>query len=171
MKTSQRDAVYNAVTGVFADQGVVYEDGMNIESMFTKDMRESVHQILCEGFRGGTIHLEDTPANAEKLASESKLNGYVSGLISNWVRKDKRFNGGVTYVAKNPGSRAGQGDEQLTTLRKLKKQFAGTPKEGEIQRFIDARVEVLRSEKTKSAELTVEQIEAIPADLREKLGL
>jgi len=96
----------------------------------------------------------------------------VSGLISNWVRKDKRLNGNVSYVAKNPGSRAGASDEQLKTLRALKKQFAGTDKESIIEAQITKRVSEIRSEKTKSgASLTEEQLAALPDDVRESLGL
>jgi len=44
------------------------------------------------------------------LADDAKLRSYCSGLQSNWLRKDTRLNGGVKYVAKNPGSRAGSTD-------------------------------------------------------------
>lgn len=164
MKNTQRNAVFAAIcnirkTSEFADKVVL-----------TKDERGLVHQMVCEGFRQGTIEFENTPANAEKLASDSKLSAYVSGLISNWLRKDTRLNGGEKYEIQNPGSRAGQSDEQMKTLRALKKQFAGTDKEVVIDRQIEVRKSELASAKAKSVELTQEQIDALPADVKAALG-
>ena len=42
---------------------------------------------------------------------------YVPGLLNNWLRKDKRLNGGETYRIKNPGSREGSGDKKLKNLK------------------------------------------------------
>ena len=165
MKMNQRAAVYAAVTSVLTDNSITFEDGMNVTEFLTKEMRESVHAIVVEGFRSARVEFEDTSSNKEKLASESKLNAYVSGLISNWIRKDKRLNGNVSYVPKNPGSRAGQGDDQLKTLRQLKKQFAGTPKEREIDAFIARRVEELHVAKASSTKLTTEQLSTVPSEL------
>jgi hypothetical protein len=170
-KMTQREAVYQAIHTVFADNGVEFEDGQNASEVLTKEMRDSVHTTVFNGFKEGTVELEATPANQEKLASEAKLNSYVSGLISNWIRKDKRFNGNVSYVPKNPGSRAGQGDSTLKTLRALKKQYAGTPQEVLIDKEINARVMVIASEKAKSTKLSPEQISSLPAELIASLGL
>jgi hypothetical protein len=167
----QRDAVYSAVTSVLSDAGVHFEDGMDVATMLSKEYRGAVQAIVVEGFTSGKIAFEASEANQEKLSNPAKLNAYVSGLISNWIRKDKRLNGNTSYVAKNPGSRAGASDEQLKTLRALKKQFAGTDKESIIEAQITKRVSEIRSEKTKSAALTEEQLAALPDDVRESLGL
>lgn len=167
----QRDAVYSAVTSVLSDAGVHFEDGMDVAPMLTKEYRGAVQAIVVEGFTSGKIAFEDSEANREKLSNPAKLNAYVSGLISNWVRKDKRLNGNSSYVAKNPGSRTGSSDEQLKTLRALKKQFAGTDKEAIIEAQITKRVGELRAEKAKTTELSAEQLAALPADIRESLGL
>lgn len=167
----QRDAVYSAVTRALSEAGVSFEDGMNVSTVLTKEIRGNVHAIVVEGFRSGTIAFEASEANNAKLADESKLNAYVSGLISNWVRKDKRLNGDTKYAAKNPGSRTGASDEQLKTLRALRKQFEGTDKAELIDAQIEKRVGELRAEKAKSSALTAEQLEAVPAELRESLGL
>jgi hypothetical protein len=167
----QRDAVYSAVTSVLSDAGVHFEDGMNVAPMLSKELRGAVQAIVVEGFTSGKIAFEASEANQEKLSTPAKLNAYVSGLISNWVRKDKRLNGNSSYTAKNPGSRTGASDEQLKTLRALKKQFAGTDKESIIEAQITKRVGELRAEKAKSTALSAEQIAALPEDVRESLGL
>lgn len=170
-KMTQRAAVYAAVMSVLSDKGIAFEDGDSLSEVMTDEIREAVHGIVVEGFRSGSVTFEDTPSNREKMSSEAKLNGYVSGLLSNWFRKDTRFNGGEKYTPKNPGSRAGQGDAQLKTLRALAKQYAGTPKADEIQGFITKRLEVLAAAKKKEVALTPEQIAALPAEVRESLGL
>jgi len=169
MKT-QREAVYTATVNALAESDVHFEDGMNIESVMTDAIRGQVHTIVCEGFSARTVEFKDTPENAEKLANPAKLSSYVSGLISNWYRKDKRFNGNTTYTPKNPGSRAGQGDPQLKALRALSKQFQGVDqaKFDLITAQIEERVKVIQSEKAKQ---TIVDYSAIPADLLAELGL
>lgn len=163
-KNTQRSAVFAAICNI---RNAVEFDGPVVLS---KDERGLVHQMVCEGFRSGTIEFENTPANAEKLASDSKLSQYVSGLISNWLRKDTRLNGGEKYEIKNPGSRAGQSDEQMKTLRTLAKQFAGTDKEAVVLAQIEKRKAEIASEKSKSVALTQEQIDALPEDVKKALG-
>ena len=171
MKNTQREAVFTAVKNVMADKGLPFEEGNNVQTVIVGDVRNAVHEIVCEGFRQGTIEFEPTKSNQEKLASPSKLSAYVSGLISNWLRKDSRLNGDTKYVAKNPGSRAGQGDEQMKTLRALAKQFAGTDKASLIDAQITKRKEELAAGKAKAVELTEEQIAKLPEDVRSALGL
>lgn len=166
----QREAVYQAIVNVFADKGIDFEDGMNVAESI-KPYRAEVQAIVCEGFRTGSVEFEDTPSNREKLESESKLSNYVSGLISNWVRKDTRLNGGVKYEAKNPGSRVGQSDDQMKILRALAKQFAGTDKEAIINAQIETRKAELAAAKTKSVTLTEDQLSKLSPELREQLGL
>lgn len=143
----QRDAVYNAVVNVLTNAGVAFEDGMDASSFLTKELRSQVQEQVAQGFANGTIDFDDSPSNQAKLRDDSKLLAYVSGLISNWLRKDRRLNGNVTYSPKNPGSRAGQGDEQLRTLRALHRQFVGVDDEkaDTIKQHIDARIEEIRA--------------------------
>jgi Zn-dependent oligopeptidase len=143
-KMTQRAAVYAALLSVF---GVTEFEGPVTP---TKEQRAQVNQILFAGFRKGTIEL-----SADKNYSDSELKAYVSGLQSNWLRKDKRLNGGVTYVAKNPGSRAGVGDETVKNMKMLRDTQTDPVKRAEIQKFIDARVAEIKPSKSK--ELTEEQ--------------
>ncbi len=165
----QRDAVYNAVTSVFEDAGIQFEDGMNASEFMTKETRASIQAIVVEGFKSGQIEFEDTPSNHEKMNSASKLNTYVSGLVSNWLRKDTRLNGNTKYTAKNPGSRVGASDPTLKALRQLASQFkTDSDKLSAIQSQIDARVGALNAEKAKK--ITVD-LSVLPAELISELGL
>ena len=111
---NQKTAVYNTVINVLAENDIEFEEGMIVSEVLTSDMKKDVNAILFEGFREGTIEL-----NTEY--DDVKLKTYVSGLTNNWIRKDKRFNDGEIYQAKNPGSRAGSSDPQIKELRKLLK--------------------------------------------------
>lgn len=150
-KMSQKEAVFSAVTNVCTDfDGGAYTP--------TKEQRASVNQILFEGFRNGTIE-------CEREYDDSGLKAYVSGLQSNWLRKDKRLNGGTQYVAKNPGSRAGSTDPQIKAMRVLLSTQEDPAKKAEIQTFIDARLAAIKP--SKSVEIDVE---ALPEALRHMVG-
>lgn len=154
MKMNQKEAVFQAICNVtgFDGEGAV---------VISKEQRAQVNAILFQGFRAGTIELD-------REYSDSDLKGYVSGLQSNWLRKDKRLNGGNKYVAKNPGSRAGSTDPQLKALRAVL--ASGTLPEGvtteEIQMHIDARV----AELSKAKIVKTVDFSALPADLAAKFS-
>lgn len=158
----QKDAVYQAVTSVLNEQGHVFEDGMDIKGLMTRETRAQVSAILIAGFQKGTIDYSGD------LPDESGLKEYVSGLVSNWVRKDPRFNGNTKYAPKNPGSRAGQGDEQLKNLRLFLNTRTTAAEKAEVQQYIDARVAELAAEKAKSVEVNTS---VLPDSLKAKFGI
>lgn len=153
-KVSQKEAVYSAVCTV---KGAT-EFSVAVE--MTREERSMVNQILFEGFRSGKIELESE-------FDDSALKAYVSGLQSNWLRKDKRLNGGVAYVAKNPGSRAGSSDAQLKALRTLMSTLTTSEDRAEVQKHIDGRLAEIAATKKPQSKINVEHL---PAELRTKYG-
>ena len=149
---NQKEAVYSAVVNVCGSvDGCIYVP--------TKEQRAQVNAILFEGFKTGTIQMD-----GEK--TDSDLKSYVSGLQSNWLRKDKRLNGGVQYAAKNPGSRAGSSDPQLKAMKTLLSTLTSESERSEVQSYIDSRIAELSAEKqTKTVDFS-----ALPADLAAKFG-
>ena len=145
MSMKQSDAVYQAVVNVVGE----FEGACKP----TKEQRASVAAILFEGFRAGTITI-GTEYNDEELKK------YIPGLVSNWLRKDGRLNGGVKYEAKNPGSRTGSTDPQVKAMRILLGTKADTTERAEIQAFIDKRLAEI---KPNAATLTEEQIAVLKA--------
>ena len=143
---NQKEATYNAICAVTGHQG----DGA-VE--ISKEQRAQVNMILFDGFRAGKIELDREFTDAE-------LKGYVSGLQSNWIRKDKRLNGGIAYTAKNPGSRAGSGDPSLKALRALFSTLTTDADKTEVQGYIDARVAELNVAKAPTIDYSV-----LPHDL------
>lgn len=151
-QVNQKEAVYSAVCNVTGFKG----DGV---LMITSEQRKQVNMILFESFRAGHITLD-------KEFTDPQLKQYVSGLLSNWIRKDKRLNGGVQYTAKNPGSRAGSTDPMLKNLRVLLSTVTTPEDKAEIQSYIDARVSEIAAEKqTASVDFS-----ALPADLAAKFA-
>lgn len=141
---TQRAAVFAAICSVTG------QSSFDSAVVLTDEQRSAVMSILCEGFKQGGIQLADTEKNKEKLSDNSELRKYVSGLISNWLRKDEMLNGHTKYVAKNPGSRAGQGDEQLKNLKNLRNAFFAkgeTVKVGLIDQAIAKRTAEITAEK------------------------
>lgn len=158
-KLNQKDAVFNAVSQVLSENGVRVEEGQDVRPHMSKEFRAQVNSILFEGFRAGTIEL-----NGEKTDSELKT--YVSGLQSNWLNKDKRLNGGIKYVAKNPGSRAGIQDPQIKALRALMSTKTDEDERAEIQSYIDDRLAVLGAEKA-TKKVTI-NFDDLPEELQAK---
>ncbi len=169
-KLNQRESVYVATMNVLADAGINFDDGQSVtaQELVTKDMRKSIMSIVTQSIIAGETDMS-SEARA-KHDTEDKVRGYVSGLINNWFRKDKRLNGGNKYETKNPGSRAGAGDEQLKALKALR---ATKADDAEALAVIDAAIASRQSELkvTKTVALTQEQIDALPANVRESLGL
>ena len=148
MSMTQKAAVFQAVINVMGEQDSAY--------MPSKEERAQVNNILFEGFKAGEITYDG--ASPE----EKELRSYVSGLQSNWLRKDKRLNGNVAYVAKNPGTRTGSTDAQVKAMRILLSTKTDATERSEIQTFIDKRLSELKP--AKAAETL--DVNALPEALR-----
>ena len=142
---SQKSAVCQVIMSVLAQRGVDYElNGPTpVGDVLTSDDKARVREIVCEGFLNSEIQM--TPQAQDKYLSDmSELKKYVHGLVNNWIRKNPEFNGGDKYQAKNPGSRAGSGDEQVREMRKLLKVTTDSESRKLIQAAIDARLEEIK---------------------------
>ena len=152
---SQKDAVYSTVKSVLAENGVHHEDYTQLD--MSKEMKSQCISILVTGFEQGEIELKSPQEN---------LKSYVNGLLNNWLRKDKRFNGNVVYKAKNPGSRTGQQDPMVKNLRIL---LSTLPEGSEAHKATAQRIEQRVAElKAEKAREQIKEIDfsAIPADIK-----
>jgi hypothetical protein len=147
MTMTQKEAVFSAVTNVCTEVDGVFSP--------TKEQRAQINLILFEGFKTGSIAYDG------EVPADSELKSYVSGLQSNWLRKDKRLNGNVAYVAKNPGSRTGSSDPQIKAMRALLATKTDVMECAAIQQFINKRLAEL-----KPAITTTIDVEALPEELR-----
>lgn len=145
-KLSQKEAVYNAVTSVLNENNISVSEGTDVSTLMTRELRSQVNQILFESFRSGTVQLD-------REFSDTDLKAYVSGLQSNWLRKDKRLNGNVSYVAKNPGSRVGSSDPSLKAMRALLSTLTEESDKAEVQAAISTRVAEINASKVKKVSI------------------
>lgn len=141
---NQKEAVFNAVSSVLKEHKVRVPEGQAVSSFMTREMRAQVNAILITGFKKGEIKLET------EFDSESDLKSYVSGLQSNWLRKDKRLNGGSAYEPKNPGIRTGSSDPSIREMRKLLETVTNKNDREAILQAIEERLgEISQSKKPK----------------------
>ena len=160
MSTSQKQAVVNTILSVLKERGVDYEmkGEVKMSDIFTKDDRNKVRDIITAGFIAGSIDISE---NAHAKHVENGFITYTNGLIKNWVKKNPDFNCGEKYTPKNPGSRAGQGDETVRALRSLLKTALDDEMRDEVNQALKNRLEEI------SPKNTIEiNVDALPDHLR-----
>ena len=147
MKVNQRTATVNTLLSVLNDRGVDYQlNGETpISEVLTDSDKAKTREILFTQFRNGSIEYKES--FQAKVNDDSELKKYISGLVNNWIRKAKELNSGQAYKTKNPGSRAGSGDEQVREMKKLLQVTADEEAKAAIQAAIDERVAKLKAEK------------------------
>lgn len=158
-KQTQKEAVFSAVTSVLSDAGVNVGENQSASNHLTRELRSRVTHVLVEGFNNGNISLDKT------FTDQASLRTYCSGLISNWLRKDTRLNGGMQYEVKNPGSRSGSNDAQLKALRALLAMKTDPDERAEIQSFIDKRLAEVNPAKNVKSSV---DFSSLPAELAQK---
>lgn len=144
---TQKDAVFIAVTSILSNAGVDFEVGTtNIADVLTKPLRSNVANMLVSQFQAGDIVM--SVESQAKLTNNTELRAYVSGLISNWLKKDNRLNGGVTVKAtrKSSGVRTYSSDPQIKALQALLKVQVDQSKKTEIQGYITKRLSELSAQ-------------------------
>jgi ribosomal protein S18 len=147
----QVDAVIAIVSGI---------DGFVPGVKLNKEQKEECLALITQGLLSGDI---DMSAGARaKHDTPEKMRTYSVGLLDNWVRKAPELNGGVKYVAKNPGSRSGSSEyKQAVALKKYLTE-KGHPIPSELEAFIAANAPV-KTEKTVD-------ISALPEHLQKLVG-
>ena len=156
---NQRQATVSTILAVLKDAGVQYElnGDTAVSEVLTDTLKAKVRELIFVGFRNGTIEMSDD--GKSKYSDDSALKVYISGLVNNWIRKAPEFNSGSKYQAKNPGIRAGSGDEQIKEMKKLLNQTTDPKAKAMIEEAIEKRREALKP--------TVEiNVDALPEGLR-----
>ena len=148
MSMTQGEAVFQAVRTIFT------EGKVPPTTEWSSTQKEQVHDSILQMFRAGLV------AKNSGGSDEIALRKYVPGLVNNWVRKDKRLNGGEVYIPKNPGSRTGSGDDKLKNLKVLLTVVTDPEAKAAVQLEIDKRV----AELAKPAQVV--DISKIPEHLR-----
>lgn len=163
MSLNQREGVYVTIMNFLADQGINFDDGQaqTAQEILGKTGRKAVVELICFGLLGNEIEMKSEARS--KYSTEASMMKYASELVSNWLRKDPRLNGGEKYVPANPGSRAGTGDSMIKELKKLRtvqEQAGNTEAVTMIDDAITARTQELGLEKAKVIEIDTSKLPA-----------
>lgn len=145
-KYSQKEAVYLAISSFMQENDRQFDNGDKLD-LSSEDRKTIVTMIVA------AIDIGDMEFSVEAAAKHNtpeKIRNYSTGLLSNWLRKDERLNGGAKHSIKNPGSRIGQDDDVVKTLKQLKKELTNIREIAAVDGEIEARLEWLRNEKQKS---------------------
>lgn len=162
---SQRKATVSTILAVLEERGVKYElnGATPIDEVLTDADKKSIRDAMFAMFRGGQVEMSEE--SKPRYQDDAQLKSYVSGLVNNWIRKAKEFNGGNTYTPKNPGSRVGSGDAQIKEMKKL----LSVTKDQAIIETIQAAI-TARQEEIKPVETQID-FDKLPESLKAKLNL
>lgn len=140
---TQKEAVHMAVTSILASAGINFTSGVTVAAgVLDKNLRSQVNAILIQQFLNKEIDLSDEART--RLSNTKNLRSYVSQLVSNWLKKDSRLNGGAGQVPA-PKAKKNVNDPQLKAMRHLLTVQTDASKRNEIQSFIDQREQELSS--------------------------
>jgi len=155
MKT-QKECVFSVITGLFEVNGKFSPSKTDLQQ---------IYEIVTDEIAAGSVAFSDE-AKAKYSTRDLIRKDYVPGMVSNWIRKDLRLNGGEKYETKNPGSRAGSGDDVLKNLKALKAQHPEHADDIDVE--IAKRVAELGLTKVKTVEVNYD---LLTPELRTMLGL
>ena len=157
---NQKDGVTNAILSVLNERGVDYVMGgeVCVKNILTSEDKANIRAIVINGFKSGLISITE---QAKAKHTDNGFVKYTNGLVNNWINKNPEFNAGQSYTPKNPGSRAGSGDEQIREMRKLLKTTDDQEQIDLIQSMIDARLAEI-----KPASVVTINVDALPESLK-----
>lgn len=139
---TQKDAVFSAVTQILASNNVSFQSGStDVSTLLTRELRAQINTRLETDFRSGSVEMSDDAKS--KLNDTAELRAYISGLVSNWVRKDPRLNGGTTVATTSTttvSAKTLRNDAQLKALRAFLSAQVDPLRRQEIQGYIDQRI-------------------------------
>ena len=160
-KLSQKEAVRNAIFSVLKQKGESYElnGSVTINEVFTNEDKAKAREILFAGFKSGQINYKESFQS--KVDSDTELKKYVSGLLNNWMTKDRELNAGVVHRTKNPGARTGSSDEKVKEMKKLLSITTDATAKALIEQAISTRIAEIKPVKTIAIDVSV-----IPENLR-----
>lgn len=162
---NQKEATVQAILSTLEARDYSYElNGPTpISEVLTDTDKATVRDTLFTMFRDKEVSYK--AEFQAKVDDDKELKKYISGLLNNWIRKNKEFNCGQAYVAKNPGSRAHASDEQM---RELKKLFTQVTASGDTEAIdeVKAAIELRKSEIKPKASAKPINVDALPEHLR-----
>jgi hypothetical protein len=141
MADSQKQIVHNAIMAFLQENGFSLE---NKKVELTHNDRKTIVTMIVTAIDSGDMHL--SAAARAKHDTPKKIRNYSTGLLSNWLRKDHRINGGLRHKTKNPGSKANQDDEIIKSLKSMRKLLSNHKEILAVDNEISLRIKQLNTE-------------------------
>ena len=88
---SQKDAVFQEVQRVVKAKNITVTKGKSVGELLNKEHRKEIVDALVLGFKSKKYPLKDSEGNRKKLADDALLRVYATGLLKNWLERDKRL--------------------------------------------------------------------------------
>lgn len=110
----QKDAVYDITKEVLAENNVEFEDKRDIIReviLPNSDMKKTISSRMYDGFTNGTIQIRDT--------FTGDLKSYANSVVTNWFKKDRRFNGDIQHRPLNPGTKSIGYNKTIREVQKM----------------------------------------------------
>jgi len=141
---SQKDAVVKEVKAIL---GSSYNSSTPARDQLSDEQLKSIRSNITQGILNGSVEFK------KENVSEEEISRYVSGMVSNHLRKAKELNGGETYVPQTTGR--GSKDPQIAELSKLLKTYSeGSEQYTQVQSAIESRKAELSAFKASAAKET-----------------
>ena len=164
MSISQKDSVVNEVKTIL---GSSFDPNSPARDQLSDEQLKTVKSNIVSGIVSGSIDFK------KEVTDEKEISRYVSGMVSNHLRKAKELNGGSTYSPQSTGR--GSRDPQISELNKLLKTYEeGTNEFNQIVTAIEARKAELVAERAaaakerkKAKELSSINMDALPEGLKD----
>lgn len=159
---TQHAAVVFATKSILGD---AFKPGVDVKTYVTKEQKAAITSAVTEMLATGEADLS-IEARA-KFDTEKKLYAYTAGMVTNWFNKSKDLNGDVKYVTKNPGSRIGAGNDQLSALKALRSNLVAKNASPESVAKIDAAINGILGELKAKTGVKDVDMSLIPEELRD----
>jgi hypothetical protein len=155
---SQRDSVIAVTKSIVKG----FDNSEGILNIITTDQRRVVIDTVTEMAAEGSCFLSEE-ARA-KFDTSKKLRSYIASMVTDCFMKDIRMNGGVKYVAKNPGSRCSDG--QLKDLEVLKKLLEAS---GQVEGLANVEAAIAKRKEELAPKVTL-NLANLPQDIQDAIA-
>ena len=153
-KLGQKEAIYIAISSFLKENNRSFDDGEKLE--LSSEDRKTIVTMLVAAIEAGNVEFSVKSVN--NYSTPEKIRNYSTGLLSNWLRKDSRLNGGEKHSIKNPGSRVGSTDNILKSLKALKKELTNKKDHAAIDKEIQKRINELQARKFEKLSIDIDNL-------------
>ena len=154
---NQKEAVVKFIKEIL---GSNFDATRSASEQLTKEQRTQVNTKVYNGIVNGEI------AYNKDITDTTTVKRYVSGMVSNHIRKAKELNGGTPYAPATKGR--GTRDSELSALNTLLSKYdEGTTEYNDVMTHINQRKVEISSERSAKRTAKTLDVSFLPQDLQD----